>query len=86
MALIPVSTQSKWGSLIFTSFAYSLVVVIAMYVKGFYDHITVTGESSKELVKKNTNFKGAIVIFLITFIAYIMMFLTMWYVFGWKGY
>ena len=66
---------------IVTSLTSSVVVIVAIYVKAYFDSFK-TEKKNGTVVEKKSSIKGLIITFLATFVAYMLGYTLSYYAFG----
>lgn len=85
MAVINLKKPKNYiGALIVSAFASTIVVVIALTIKDKYNEISVDKKDNSNVKQNNNSWKSIIITFVLTFVAYTVSYLFLYYMFGYK--
>jgi len=84
MPLIKLHVSNLWATFAFSAFVSAFIVVMAIYVKSTYDKFNVDNKDNKGNVTQSSSFKGVLITFAITFVAYMLSYAVLYFLVGYR--
>ena len=78
-------STNVWNAFILNSIAASLVIVLAITVKGHFDNYESKTKDNVSNIKRKTTLKSVLITLSVTFCTSMLAYIVMYYTFGYGG-